>query len=408
MAEDLFLRLSETKTEWMLLDKGSGIVRFRGEGDFNELTELVADMALSGSTYVMLCGEEILLTSAVIPSKQKRQILQAVPFMVEESLATDIAECHFAIGDRNENGDVRVAIIEKTRLEYWLDCLQDAGLKPDVLTVDTLSVPHQSGCTILVDGDRALIKFGVSSGFAIETNLVATSVDLLADEAKENIRLLVHESQKETIELIVSQINAEQDADIEIVELEYLPFEFLSRSFDTQAINLLQGEFKVDRKGDSGEGAWRSVAILAGCAFVLHIALLLGRGMYFDLTASQFEAETQALYSEVFPNDRNVRDIRRRWQWHINQGSSDNGGEFLSLFGETVQNIPGSNLVLNNVNYNESRGDLILQLETSRSELLILFSQTLTKLGLNAEIGTINQGEDSVRGSIKVKALGAR
>ena len=92
MAEDLFLRLSETKTEWMLLDKGSGIVRFRGEGDFNELTELVADMALSGSTYVMLCGEEVLLTSAVIPSKQKRQILQAVPFMVEESLATDIAE----------------------------------------------------------------------------------------------------------------------------------------------------------------------------------------------------------------------------------------------------------------------------------------------------------------------------
>ena len=73
-----------------------------------------------------------------------------------------------------------------------------------------------------------------------------------------------------------------------------------------------------------------------------------------------------------------------------------------------MQNIPGSNLVLNNVNYNESRGDLILQLETSRSELLILFSQTLTKLGLNAEIGTINQGEDSVRGSIKVKALGAR
>jgi hypothetical protein len=59
------------------------------------------------------------------------------------------------------------------------------------------------------------------------------------------------------------------------------------------------------------------------------------------------------------------------------------------------------------VNYNESRGDLVLQLETARSDGLIAYSQTLDKAGYDAVIGTINQGEESVKGSVKIKAGGS-
>ena len=195
------------------------------------------------------------------------------------------------------------------------------------------------------------------------------------------------------------------DSPAQVTTLEYAAFESLCRSFDQHAINLLQGEFKVEDRQVRSGGAWRSVAIFAGCAFLLHLFVVMGQAVYLDLQARQMDTEARALYAEVYPSDRNVRDMRRRWQNHL-RSEGGGTGEFMTLFLETTKNIPSANLILSNVNYNDSRGDLVLQLEASRSEQLIGFADTLNKMGLEAEIGTINQADDAVRGSIKVKMLG--
>jgi type II secretory pathway component PulL len=80
----------------------------------------------------------------------------------------------------------------------------------------------------------------------------------------------------------------------------------------------------------------------------------------------------------------------------------------MSLLEEAASRIPGSKLVIQNINYNESRGDLILQLTAPLSEQLVSFSEGLSRAGLRAEIGTISQDEDSVRGTIKIKSQGGR
>ena len=131
----------------------------------------------------------------------------------------------------------------------------------------------------------------------------------------------------------------------------------------------------------------------------------MGQAVYLDLQARQMDSEAREMYASIYPNDRNVRDMRRRWQNHL-RGGGGVTGEFMTLFDETTKNIPGTNLILSNLNYNQSRGDMMLQLEASRSEQLISFAETLNKLGLVAEIGTINQSDDAVRGSVKVKMLG--
>jgi hypothetical protein len=47
---------------------------------------------------------------------------------------------------------------------------------------------------------------------------------------------------------------------------------------------------------------------------------------------------------------------------------------------------------------------LILQVIGKRSEELVEFTQRLTREGLDAEIGTINQDSGTVRGSIKIRS----
>ncbi|MBL4682241.1 MAG: type II secretion system protein GspL [Pseudomonadales bacterium] len=412
MAEHLYLRLSENNSEdgelalqleWMLLDEHSGIARFCGENNAEEFINLLVDLEWDGLTYVMLPGEEVLLTQANIPSKQTRQILQALPFMVEENLAVDIDECHFSIGDRDENGLLNVAVILQERMDYWLEALKALGLKPDVLTVDLLSVPRAKGCSIMADGNRVLIRTGDSQGLAIESSLTASTVNLLAD--KDHLSFLLHDSQRDATTLTVSQINAEQESGITLVDLANLPFETLCRNFNSQSINLLQGQFKTKKERSSGGNTWRSVFILAASAFALHIALLIGQGIFLDVKAKQAEADALNLYTTIFPKDRNVRDIKRRWNSHLGATGDVDGG-FLDLFSDSLKQLPGSKLILNSLNFNEGRGSLVLQLEAPRSELLIQYSEALSQLGLNAEIGTINQGEDTVKGSIKVRMTG--
>ncbi|MBV1876382.1 MAG: hypothetical protein KUG79_01950 [Pseudomonadales bacterium] len=414
MAEHLFLRLSEKPDcaeqliEWMLLDETSGIVRFRGSSEPSEFTTLLVDLDWNGRTYVMLAGEEVLLTLVDIPSKQQRQIQRAVPFMVEENLATDVDHCHFAMGGRDDAGLLNVAVIASERMQYWLEAIKNLGIKPDFVTVDTQSVPCETDCSIMLDSERALIRQCTSTGLVVPTDLLATTINLLPDADKENLSLAVCAAEQEASALLIAQINAEQVDDIKIVQLDYSPFEVLCRemlvgSGASTAINLLQGDYKVEQVKRNRPGSWRSVMILAASVFALHIALLLGQGIFLDIRALEYEASSRQIYQDIFPNDRRVHDILRRWRAHLGKGSEVTGGQFLSLFASTAGHIPGSSLQLNNVNFNESRGDLVLQLETPRSDELIRFSETLVKMGLSAEIGTINQVEGAVRGSIKIK-----
>ena len=140
-------------------------------------------------------------------------------------------------------------------------------------------------------------------------------------------------------------------------------------------------------------------------AVALHFSALVAQAWYFDRKSSEYKAEAYALYASVFPKDRNVRDLRRRWQAHL--GRSESGvNEFISLLAASSRGLSEAGLTLNNVNFNESRGDLILQVIGERSEKLVQFTQRLTSEGLEAEIGTINQDAGTVRGSIKIRSRG--
>ena len=86
--------------------------------------------------------------------------------------------------------------------------------------------------------------------------------------------------------------------------------------------------------------------------------------------------------------------------------SSEEANLFIILLAQSSEGLDQAGLTLNNINYNEGRGDLILQLGAKRSEELVQYAQILSRAGLDAEIGTISQEGDSVRGSIKIRTAG--
>ncbi len=411
MPENLTIRIRGHDAEWLLLDDISGVTRLRGSGELKELGELVNDIRWNGETRVLLAGEEVLLTQAAIPSRQQRQILQAVPFAVEEKLAVDVEDCHFALGNRNVNDEIEVAVIDRSRLREVLAELKEAGFKTAWLGFDFASIPKSDGISVLVDGDRVHILTPASGGLTVTINQLALTISLLQTEEESDqevsVDIYIHADQLEQAQLALAEIGALERISLVTHELEYQPFETLCRSFDSGSINLLQGEFKAEVKKSTSGRSWKIAAMLAACAFLVHVSILLAEGVYLDLKAEAYAEEAKSLYTEIFPADRNVRDMRRRWASHLG-GESSSRGSFMKLLEEAASNIPGSKLVIQNINYNESRGDLILQVTAPLSEQLVSFSEGLGQAGLQAEIGTISLEEDSVRGTIKIRSLGGR
>jgi general secretion pathway protein L len=371
-----------------------------GKGELATCAEIVKEH--HADVVVLLPGEQVLLTTAVVPSRQPRQIMQALPYIVEEKISVDVDTCHFALGQKNNVGAYSVAVTDLEKIRALLAMLLQKGIKPAFVTADTLLAHHNNRTTVTVEGERAHIRLEDGSGFSLPSEQMAFAIDLLEEPGDIDVHL--PSEYRERLNIQIAQLQA--TSTVSVVEEPDEGLALLMPMFDQQVLNLMQGEFETKREISNGALVWKSAAILVVSTFLLHISLLLGQGIYLDLAGDQYAQEVDTLYAEVFPNDRNVRDVRRRWGAHINGGGGLDDGEFLSLFRETAAQLPGSKLTVNNINYNESRGDLILQLTAAQSGHLVSFSELLNKIGLQAEIGTISQQDDSVRGSVKIKSFG--
>ncbi len=397
MPETFYLRvlpLDPPEAQWLLMDTASREVRLRGTGPLSELHERLQDVTIEGELVLLLPGESVFVTRTKVPSRQPRQIEQAVPFLVEDMVASDVETLHFATGER-DGDSLLVAAIDNQVLESTLQAL--VPFTPGKCVPDLLLVPTTHSINVLLDDDRAHIRLADGTGLSSGIDQLPLLLSLLKEEDELAVYATVEAADRH--EVVLASLADRKRVDIVV---EDSVFEFLASQVSKDSLTLLQGKHQVAEPASEHRTMWLNVAILSGCALFLHLVLSFGQGVYLGIQADQLRVEAESLYSEVFPRDRNVRDIRRRWSAHLRGGADVTDG-FLTAFGQVAEFIPGSNLQLQNVNFNESRGDLVLQMVAGQSEQLVLFAETLTKSGITAEIGTISQEQDGVRGSVKVR-----
>ncbi|HSH13753.1 MAG TPA: type II secretion system protein GspL, partial [Desulfurivibrionaceae bacterium] len=114
---------------------GSGRLR-SGRGPLAEVPRSAGDRLV-----VLVPGTDVLVTEVAIPGGRKRLLRQSLPFLLEENLAEEVEEIHFAGGPASAAGKVAVAAVSRARLTGWLAMLTEAGLQAAVLTPATLAVP---------------------------------------------------------------------------------------------------------------------------------------------------------------------------------------------------------------------------------------------------------------------------
>ena len=390
-----FIRLDK-KCDWVATGASTG----SGSGAIETVSEDLKKIDWKGDVVALIPGEKVLVTTATIPSRQSRHIAQALPYAVEEKLAVDIETCHFALGEKNQLGEFIVCINSREDMSEYLSQLKEVGLEPSVMTVDTLVAPKSQKTCITIEGEKAHIRTSNQTGFCAPTTQLAMVVGLI--NGSNDIDLYIPTDKIDQLSIEIAEIEIKSSVTVHAKKEEGL--KALVEHYSGNELNLLQGDFQVSRKTKPDQAVWGAAKILSASTLILYLCLLLAKGIFLDYTASQYSDEVSALFNDVYPGDDNVGDIRRVWAARLS-GTGDDGN-FLQIFGDTALYLPGTGLSLDNMNFNKSRGDLVIQIGAAQPESLVNFSATLNKVGLNAEIGTIAQQEGSVRGSLKIKFFG--
>lgn len=406
MVENLTVRFFPDSVDWIFQDK-NGRCLSSGKG---QLEEMFVDQPLDEVSFKVsgiLAGEQVLLTSITVPSKPTRQIIQVVPYLAEEQLASDVEDCFFAIGKRTGD-ELSIAVVDRAWFEGVLDSLKAVNLSPLVMAVETdlLSLPDQSA--IYIDDERAHLLLSARKGLSTEIDQLSQLVTLTSPELSETVSVVRFVDDHPKVELVLDEIATLDTLNLVHESQPGSCLEYMASRINSSSLDMLQGPYAV-RKKQNGSGSWLKTVVWATLGVLLfQFCLMLAEGIYINNQAEALATESEKLYRSVHPRDKSISNMRRRWNGHLGQVNPSAKTGFMGLLSQAAAAIRANGLEIQNINYNESRGDLVFQLEAQRSEQLMLYVERLSDQGMDAEIGTISQDDGRVRGSIRIRSGGGR
>jgi len=400
MADTLLIRLAAGTRgfrDWVLVDE-------QGQGKGPVQTGVPDVGIINGvrRVVVLVPGAEVSLAEARVPGRNRQRLLRAIPYALEEQLATDVEELHFALGPVGEGNQYPVAVVERSTMSAWAALLRENGIQAEQLIPETLALPSDAGWNLMVDGETVLVRSGDYAGFAVDIDNLPVLLALF--QAKQQA--------PETARVFGSTVLDLEAVDVEFVDERIQPLELLARGWaHGPAINLLQGAYSRREEWGRLLRPWIASAALLLAGFIL-IGVSTGLN-YFHLSGQreQLRAEIEDVYRKAFPKAKRIVNPRAQMEQKVTQFRRQAGGgntDFLAMFAETagvVRATEGINV--RSASYRNGRLDLDLQADNL--QILDSLKQSLVSSGLmSAEIQSASTGENQkVKSRMRVQVKGS-
>lgn len=416
MRVKLFIRFnpsSPDEVDWLRMDEPT---RHDLTVHHAPLPEIAA--AAAGCRVILLVpSAEVLLTTAAVPGGSRQKIASAVPYALEEQLASDVDNLHFALGERRDDGRTSTAVMVKTQLGAWLERLRQAGIEPDAIAPDILALPWVNGTwTVLMDGDRTLVRTSLQAGFVADGDNLDTLLRLALNEAgdarPERIRIihplaapaaLAHPCASESNP---SELSYDLDATVDTETVDEPVLAILSRGYDEPgAINLLQGAYSRREQLGRLWRPWRPVAALAAVLLLIQGGMTVADYMRLNSERQALAKQIEQVYLQTFPDARKVVNARVQMEERLKElrgGGADEAG-FMGLLADIGPGLKETPSVeVQRISYNEGKIDLALLIADLQS-LDKLKQRLTTQRGLSVDIQSAANRDGRVEALLQIK-----
>ena len=417
MTESLIIHLRDgAQPQWMVCNGDGQVVVNAVSGELVQATA----MATGRRVAVILPSGEALATESEAPAKNAAKLAQVIPYALEERVADEIENLHFALGDRDAtSGRVPVVVISRARIDERLAELRAAGLHPQAMYSEASLLPGMPGQMIaLLDGDSVTIRTGdspplvlpalsISDAFEIA---LATQTSPVAGLEPAPLGLLLYAGHEEwaahqhTVDGFRDRFTG-----MKVQLLPSGPLAVLApAAANDEAINLLQGALAVASPLQQGWRAWRVAAALAAALLLLHLG---ARG--FELNRlHKSEAALDASIGDAFraamPGQQNATNARRRVAQRLESLRGGGGALLPALSAIAIAHNAVPDAKIEGINFTKG-GAIDLRMVAPSAASFDAMGQQLRSAAWEAdikEIGASGSGE-SYRGRLQIKKAGA-
>lgn len=395
--------------QWLLADTAR---TRQGSVQTGELAD-AAGLAPGRKVIVFVPGTDVLLAEPVLPLKSGAKLMQVVPFALEEQLASDVEDLHFAIGKRDGAAGTPVAVVSRDNMDLWLAKLRGAGIQPEAIYAETAALPvTANGVTLMVDGARVYVRRETTPGAVLDVEPLIEALQLAlaaGEEARENVTLYLDEDSYERDRDLFEGLR-EFTASLDLKLLPQGPLPLLATgALASPPVNLLQGQYLPATQFNLSFRPWRYAALLAGTFFALHLGLKAWQYADLQRTEKELDAQIAQEFQQAVPGAPVPETLQVRKQVELRlaalRGSGPVGGimSTLGTLGEALAQAPGTNIEA--LSYRDSTTDL--RVLAPSVDALDRIQQVAAERGITAEIQSANPRDAKIEGRLQFKKTGA-
>ncbi|WP_369959570.1 type II secretion system protein GspL [Pseudomonas benzenivorans] len=354
----------------------------RVHGERREPMPFSRAVAAKDESWTLVLPVEAVTACAVqLPTQKARWLRQALAFAVEELLAEDVEQFHLALGEPLADGRHRVFAVRRSWLANWLALCETP---PQAIAVDADLLPRE-GTQLLSLGARCLVG--------------GVEVARLALSAEEWPALAPLCPRPHIVYRTPHQAELEPaDQCPEVAD----PHVWLAQ----QAVvsNLAQGEFAPVGAGGRWRRWWPLVG-LVGLWLVLQWGFNLAQGWHLQSQADAYAEASEALYRELFPDDRKLVDLRAQLDQHLAEGGVSGQGRMLGLLAQVhrAMTAEGARVEVEQLDFSDGRGDLALQVLAPGFSDLERLRERLLEAGLVVQLGSASREGQGVSARLVIE-----
>jgi general secretion pathway protein L len=407
MSETLVIRLraaEEAPASWLIVDGNgarSGPVQSGPVAD-------ALGVAQGRRVVVLLPGSEITLAEPELPVRGSARIAQAVPFALEEHLASDVEALHFAVGSRGAGtAGTPVAVVSRGTLERWLAQCEAAGIEVGAAYADTAAVPAAgAGCVLLLDDSQLYVRRPDSLPYVLDAEPLGGALELAlpgpADqgEAGEHVTFYTSTAEYERNRELIENLRT-RTATLQVKLLPDGPLPLLAaQAVSGAGVNLLQGPFAPRSSLRTRMREWRLPAALAAAVTLLFVGSQAAMWWQQSRAEKALDAQIAEVFAQALPGQP-VIDPRAQMQGALG-GAGGSGGALLpamSVIAQAMAQAPAARL--KSVSYRNNVIELNLSAPTIES--LDGIKQGMNRDGITAEIQSATPSGDAVDGRLQVR-----
>ena len=425
MADWLLLRLPRTPEEpasWLVASAaGAPLVA-------TETGPLSAAAAAAGGRRVcaLVPGTDVFLAEPDLPARSGVKLQQLVPYALEEQLADNIDELHFALGRRAADSTrTPVAVVGRMLMDQWLGELRAAGIAPECLYADSDLLPVNPGQAVaLLEEDTVSVRAPGAPPVSLPIDALSEALGVAAAPPRTPSVTAAPEEETPdtaaTLGLLLYSGTAEwqqHSAEVERARDHFVSLKvqllsdgplalFAQQLPDTGAINLLQGPYSPQRSRAAGLSAWRVAAMLLLALVALHVVGKAAELRVLKTKEREVDASIRDTFHRAMPAEPGMGDARLRMQQRLLAVRSGGGaGGLLGALQALAQARGGAaGTSVQSLNFHD--GLLELTLNAPDAASLDHMSQQLRNSGWQADLIGGNTVGTAYQGRVQIHAQG--